>query len=191
MLIGGWNRLTWWTARLHMSQNRITLLFWHSPSIQIEQTASSSIDGSGASPLVCDWKCASFSNRSIINSNVVAFTMLAPYFFLYTFMIFSHAASCTNWQIIENSQNRKLKPCEQIIVYIKRRTLVYSRNKHKLKGVEIYRNEPRFRKLGKITLTSYFILKYAPVANGNYVQITWSSMSYSTSSSNSSAVFSM
>lgn len=40
---------TWWTAKLHMSQNRITLEFWHSPSIHIQQTASSSITA-GAAP---------------------------------------------------------------------------------------------------------------------------------------------
>jgi hypothetical protein len=42
---------TWWTAKLHMSQKRITLEFWHSPSIHIQQTASSSITvGAAPSP---------------------------------------------------------------------------------------------------------------------------------------------
>lgn len=31
-----------------MSQNRMTLLFWHSPSLQIQQTASSSISELGS-----------------------------------------------------------------------------------------------------------------------------------------------
>jgi len=67
------NQLTWCTARLHRSQNRMTFAFWHSPSMHIAHTASSSMEIDKPREGLSDdrvRKNASFSNLSIKASNI-------------------------------------------------------------------------------------------------------------------------
>lgn len=61
-----------------MSQKRIALEFWHSPSLQMAHTASSSMGGPRSRPLLWLWKYDSFSSRSMSSSNVSQLTSARP-----------------------------------------------------------------------------------------------------------------